>query len=154
MSSSIIKPYDPTFKDAFYSINSEWLNEIYSITPGDEKMLRAPEKIVGGGGEVFFAGYLGQTVGTCALIKIDEEEYELAKMGVLKTFRGMKFGEALLVAAIHFARSRQAKKITLETAGRLKPAIALYEKFGFKRVGEEYKHPLFGRMIFKMELKL
>ena len=146
--------FDEKFKEAFYAINAAWLNDIYSITSEDEKLLRAPGKIVASGGEVFFVVVNGEAVGTCALLKSGDHEYELIKMGVLKEWRGQKLGEALMEAVVEFAQNKKAAKITLETAVRLKPAIALYQKFGFKKTGGEYIHPLFGRLIFKMERNL
>jgi len=146
--------FEEKYKDAFYAINEIWLNDIFSITPEDEKQLRAPEKIVASGGEVFFAVVNGEAVGTCALLKSGDGEFELIKMGVLKEWRRKKLGEELMKAVVEFAQNKNATKITLETAARLEPAIALYEKFGFKKTGGEYVHPLFGRVIFKMERNL
>jgi GNAT superfamily N-acetyltransferase len=146
-----IKPYEEKYKNAFYTINAEWLNDVYSITREDEKLLRAPEKIVASGGEVFFAIANNEAVGTCALLKSGDDEYELIKMGVLKEWRGKKLGESLMKAVVDFAQSKNAARITLETSVKLKPAVALYLKFGFIKTGGEYVHPLFGRVIFKME---
>ena len=154
MNTVIIHPYSSKYRVAFHAINCEWLNEFYFVTPEDEKILKAPERIIAGGGEIFFAELNGSPVGTCAMIKTGNEEFELAKMGVLQTHRGKKIGEKLLESALDFATLKQAKKVTLETAKKLKPAIALYTKYGFKKVSDEYTHPLFGRTIFKMELVL
>ena len=69
-------------------------------------------------------------------------------MGVLQAHRRAGAGSLLLLAAVNFARELKMHKVVLETSYRLPHAIALYEKFGFKTVGEEYVHPLFGRRIF------
>jgi len=149
-----IARYNNNFKEAFYTINMEWLNEFFFSTTEDEKILRDPEKILSDGGEIFFAVLDGLPVGTCAMLKHGDDEFELIKMGVLKDYRGKKLGEALIEAALDFARDRKAKKVILETADRLKTARALYEKYGFVKTTNEYIHPLFGRVIFKMELTL
>jgi len=146
--------YQPELNDFFYSINKEWIEEFYEMTAEDEMILKNPQKIVETGGEIFFAMKNMNVIGTGALAKTNDNEYELIKMGVTKKYRKQNAGFALMNAAIQFARDRQAKKIILETATELQAAIHLYEKFQFKRVGEEYKHPLFRRKVFKMELEL
>ena len=145
-----VVPYEEKFRGDFYSINREWLDEFFMMTEGDEDILRHPDKILEEGGEIFFAVEGGQPIGTCAMIRCGRDEFELAKMGVLRSGRRKGFGSLLLVAALDFARRKKALRVTLETSVKLPQAIALYEKFGFAREGEEYIHPLFGRKIFKM----
>lgn len=149
-----IVAYQPELKDFFYLLNREWIDEFYEMTAEDEKILKNPQDIIDAGGAIFFAKINMDIIGTCALAKTHFNEYELIKMGVTKKHRKQKAGFSLMTAAIQFARDNHAKKITLETARELQAAIHLYEACNFKRVGEEYKHPLFGRKVFKMELDI
>jgi putative acetyltransferase len=136
------------------SINKEWLELHYNITEGDEVILANPETIIENGGMVFFALDGMKVAGTCAIVKEDADTFQLIKMGVLKAHRKKGIGELLLNACILEAQTRGAKKLTLETAKELIPAIKLYEKAGFKKSSEEYMHPQFGRKIFEMTLTL
>jgi ribosomal protein S18 acetylase RimI-like enzyme len=56
-------------------------------------------------------------------------------MLLLKQFRGLGIGSALMTAAIEWARGRRLDKIFLEAWPHNAAAIALYEKFGFVREG-------------------
>lgn len=76
----------------------------------------------------------GTVVGTCALIKMDDERYELAKMAVSEAARGKGIGWLLGRAIIERARDLGATTVYLESNTMLTPAIALYRKLGFKRV--------------------
>lgn len=147
-------PYDPSLKMYFKVLNVEWLESYFSVTDEDHKILSQPEKIIEEDGSVLFVSMNDRIVGTCALIREDEHTIELAKMGVTQTARGKGAGDFLLKAAIEEARKKGAHILSLETASVLEPAIGLYTKYGFRKVGEEHIHPLFGRKTFRMELVL
>jgi GNAT superfamily N-acetyltransferase len=129
-----ILEYGPEFRAAFKSLNVEWITAYFALEPEDERILDNPEsEILEPGGSIFFARLpeTGEIVGTCALIKIDAEHYELGKMGVTEKARGRKAGRALLEAAISKGRALNAAYMTLETNSSLAPAINLYKSLGF-----------------------
>jgi uncharacterized damage-inducible protein DinB len=73
-------------------------------------------------------------------------------MTVREDFRGLGAGKFLCNAAIEEAKKLNADKLVLFTNSKLKNAIAVYHKFGFKEVplgGQEYS-----RANIKMELSL
>lgn len=143
--------YDPALASLFESINVEWLNEYFHVTPQDLEILRNPQRIINSGGIILFARVNESIFGTAALVKIDIETVELIKMGVSSKMKGMGIGKALLQAIIKEAKNMGAKKIILETAKPLVAAISLYQKEGFVQTSGEETHPLFGRTTFKME---
>jgi putative acetyltransferase len=149
-----IIPFEPPLKEYFKTLNHEWLNTYFYITEEDNKILSDPEKIIRDGGCVLFSRLDNEIVGTCALIKESNTEYEVAKMAVTKKAQGKNVGSEMMKAILYEAKNRNAKLVSLDTANRLTAAIHLYKKFGFKQTGEERIHPLFGRKTFRMELKL
>ena len=154
MNSPVIIPFTPELKSKFKDLNVEWLCKYYFVTEADDRILSNPEKIIDEGGAVLFASLHDEIIGTCALIKVSENEYEIAKMGVTEKARGMKAGQLLLQAIIEEAKRKRAKLISLDTAFKLNAAIALYTKFGFIQTSEERIHPEFKRQTFRMELSL
>ena len=146
--------YHPSLKSFFKDLNEEWLNKYYFVTEEDSKILTDPEKIINDGGCVLFARLNNEIIGTCALIKESDAEYEIAKMGVAEKARGKKAGYELMKAIIEEAIKRKAKLVSLETAVRLEAAVSLYKKFNFIQVSEERIHSVFGRKTFRMELKI
>ena len=149
-----IVQYDPAFNSEFKRLNYEWLNKYFYVTAEDNKMLSDPEKIIREGGCILFVRIRENIVGTCALIKVSAEEYEVAKMAVTEMEQGKKIGRLLMNEIIKEAKKRGAKIISLETAKPLKAAVALYQKFGFLPTTEERIHTIFGRTTFRMELKV
>lgn len=128
-----ILPFHPDLKTAFYDINAQWISSMFVLEPIDEEVLKNPEdKIINPGGHIFFAKHpeLG-VVGTCALMKTGEDEFELTKMGVFEKARGLKVGEKLLQYVIQFAKDSKIKNCYLLTNKDCKAAIHLYEKNGF-----------------------
>jgi N-acetylglutamate synthase-like GNAT family acetyltransferase len=130
----IIKDYQPYLAPVFKSINEQWISSMFTLEDEDRNILNNPEQqIINRGGEILFAEHktLG-VVGTGALIKRDECYFELTKMGVTESARGLKIGETLLLAILAKRKSMNIKNLFLLTNTKCKAAIHLYEKFGFE----------------------
>ncbi|WP_158825405.1 bifunctional helix-turn-helix transcriptional regulator/GNAT family N-acetyltransferase [Mucilaginibacter lacusdianchii] len=130
-----IVAYHPQYKAAFKALNEEWITTYFKIEESDYKALDHPEEyILDKGGFILFALYHGEPLGTCALIKMDNQTFELAKMAVSPKAKGKGMGWLLGNAAIEKARAEGATRVYLESNTILKPAINLYHKLGFKKV--------------------
>ncbi|AZA81313.1 MarR family transcriptional regulator [Chryseobacterium lactis] len=147
--------YEPQYKEAFKTLNEEWIKTFFIMEPGDYKLLDNPEEyILDKGGYIAFALLNGEAVGTCALVKAKEEplSFELSKMAVSPKAQGKKIGYLLGNALVEKAKELQAEKVFLETNSILVPAIKLYEKLGFKHT--EITNPGYDRVDVQMELDL
>jgi RimJ/RimL family protein N-acetyltransferase len=58
-------------------------------------------------------------------------------MGLLPPYRGRGLGGALLRAVLDEARSQGLSRVELEVYISNRPAIRLYERFGFTREGDK-----------------
>jgi GNAT superfamily N-acetyltransferase len=145
--------YSPELHEDFKRLNSEWIEKYFKLEASDYQSLNHPEeKILKPGGHIYMAVYNGERVGTCALIKIDDDTYELAKMCVTEKAQGHGIGWLLGQAAIDKARGLGAQAIVLESNTALAPAIQLYEKLGFRKVVG--KPSPYQRCNIQMELRL
>ncbi len=132
-----IVPYSPKYKKAFRALNEEWISTYFTMEKSDFKALDHPkEYILDKGGCIYVALLDNEAVGVCALISMNDPEYdfELAKMGVSPKSQGKNIGWLLAQAVLQKARELGAKKIYLESNTILKPAINLYHKLGFRKV--------------------
>jgi len=132
-----IVPYAPEYQKAFRALNVEWISTYFKMEENDYKSLDNPDGyILSKGGHILVALYDGEPVGVCALIKMNDPEYEfeLAKMAVSPKAEGKNVGWLLAQAIIKKAEGLGAKKIYLESNTVLKPAINLYHKLGFQKV--------------------
>lgn len=79
----------------------------------------------------------GAVVGSCALYPVRDGVVELRKMYVDRRLRGQGWGRRMLETALAAAREDGHARIELETASVLKEAIAMYGRYGFKRVARD-----------------
>ena len=132
-----IVSYQPKYKEDFKKLNEEWITTYFKMEKADHKALDNPQGyILDKGGHILVALYHDEVVGVCALIKMDDPEYdyELAKMAVSPKAQGKNIGWLLAQAVIEKARSLGASNIYIESNTALKPAISLYHKLGFEKV--------------------
>lgn len=129
-----IHEFSDTLAPHFHSINAQWINGMYRLEETDRIVLENPRReIVDRGGAILFVEAEGLgIVGTCALQKTGEAQYELTKMGVLEKARGLKAGKALMKATIQRARELGARRLYLLSNTKSATAIRLYEQSGFE----------------------
>ncbi|MBO6768928.1 MAG: MarR family transcriptional regulator/GNAT family N-acetyltransferase [Erythrobacter sp.] len=129
-----LREYDPSLAHEFFDINREWIEDMFAMEEADREILEHPqERIIDAGGDILFVEAAGLgIVGTCALLKTGPGAFELTKMGVRESARGLKAGEFLLAATIERARELGAETLYLLTNSKCAPAIHLYEKLGFE----------------------
>jgi len=139
----VIKPFEPVLAHHFETINKEWIDDMFVLETIDKQVLEDPQShIIDKGGKIWFAEHptLG-IVGTCAFWNKGDNNFELTKMGVLKSARGLKVGEILLQHVLNETQSLDIKKLFLLTNAKCESAIHLYEKNGFvhdKKIMHDY----------------
>ncbi|AOM77260.1 bifunctional helix-turn-helix transcriptional regulator/GNAT family N-acetyltransferase [Pedobacter steynii] len=132
-----IVEYQDQYQEAFKALNEQWISTYFEIEAADSKALDNPKSyILDKGGKIFVALYNDQAVGVCALIKMNDPDYqyEMAKMAVSPDVQGKSIGWLLGQAIVAEAKKLGASKLYLESNTLLKPAINLYHKLGFKKV--------------------
>lgn len=149
----VIIEFKDELAEYFTELNLAWLKKYFVVEPIDNEMLSSSKKyIIDKGGHIFFAAVNGEIAGTFALIKIDENIYELSKMAVDEAFQGKKIGNKMMEYCIDEAKKLDASKLILYSNKKLQPAIHLYYKYGFVEVPLD--HSEYQRANIKMELVL
>lgn len=122
----------------FHDINAEWIQTMFRLEETDRVVLENPRsQILEPGGAILFVEARGKgIVGTCALQNTGPTSFELTKMGVRESARGLKAGEFPLGAVIERAISLGADPLYLLTNARCAAAVHLYEKLGFRHDAE------------------
>lgn len=150
-----IVDYTPAHRPHFKALNLEWITAHFAVEEADRRVLDDPEgHVLAEGGHILMAeDATGDVVGTCALLRITDGSFELAKMAVAPRARGRGVGRALGEAAVERARALGAARVELLSNRVLAPALALYKSLGFVEVPlpatTEYR-----RADIKMELDL
>lgn len=125
--------FDESLAHHFESINQQWIDDMFVLEEIDKKVLQDPKThIIDKGGKIWFAEHsVHGIVGACALLNRGEGAFELTKMGVRPSVRGLKVGEKLLLHVIAQAKKMQVSELFLLTNAQCEAAIHLYEKNGF-----------------------
>jgi putative acetyltransferase len=133
-----IREFQPGDEICFQMLNQEWIERYFRVEPKEAIILADPKAtILDSGGKIFFAVVDGQCVGCCALRRMSDTEFEVAKMAVTPACQGVGIGRKLLHTVIEAGRDSGARRLYLETNHKLKPAIRLYESMGFRHLSPD-----------------
>jgi len=102
-----------------------WLSELKRLFGGEEEgeVETSREPIVG------FVG-----------VWLMPDEAHIVTIAVRESHRGRGIGELLLIAAIELATLDDREVVTLEVRASNQAAQALYEKYGFRKVGVRHRY--------------
>ena len=150
-----IVSWQPKYSEEFKNMNLHWLKEFFWVEPHDEDVLGNPKKyIIDPGGNILFVKVGDDTIiGCVALMKMEDNIFELTKMAVKPEHRGKKLGQQLMEHTIDFARKKEWEKLIIYSNRKLENAIHLYKKYGFEEIPIEKNNP-YSRGDIKMKLKL
>ena len=148
-----IVPFHKKYSSTFYDLNKIWIEESWLLEESDKfDLLNPEESIINKGGEIFFVLIKNKPIATAAMIPVESDTYELAKMTVDAEYRGSGIANKLMDQCILFAKEKEAKEIILITNDTLVIARNLYDKYGFKEVALDSDKYLRGNV--KMTLNL
>jgi putative acetyltransferase len=135
MGKPMVVSYREEFKAAFEQLNRDWIETYFVLEEPDREVFSDPRaKILASGGEIFFVVDGDQVQGTCAVIRHNADDCEIAKMAVAPGARGRGFGDLLMERAIAYATDIGARRVIIVSNTVLEPAIRLYRKHGFVQV--------------------
>lgn len=101
----------------------------------------------------FVAKFKNKIVGFAGILTIIDE-VNIMNIVVRKDSRKLGIGSSLLNFIINFAKTQNVTSITLEVNENNLPAIGLYEKYGFKKVGlrKKYYHNIDNAILMTLSL--
>lgn len=108
----------------------------------DEELKNPLKKYGAPKGSLVLAFWDGKAVGTVALQEIEQGVCEMKRLYVQAEYRKFGIGEQLVDAILKDAKLLGYQIMKLDTLERLKPAIALYLKYGFVITTAYYDNPL------------
>lgn len=130
--------FEPSHAAAFRALNLDWIRVHWEPEPSDYKVLDNPQaSIIDPGGYIAIAVLGQEVVGTCALLKVDDATFELAKMTVSDALRGAGIGRKLANDVLARASALGAQRVYLESNTVLEPAIRLYRELGFQEIAAQ-----------------
>lgn len=102
----------------------EWLNDAACrVWLAETAVGRAP------------VGYLVLTPPKLSIADPRSDDLEIKRIYILHRFHGGGLGRRLMQEALHYAKSRNSRRLLLGVYSGNDSAIAFYEKLGYRRVG-------------------
>ena len=119
----------------------------------DQELAGLPGGYAPPDGRLFLAEVDGRLAGCGALHKLDGDICEMKRLYVRPEFRGRGIGRVLADKILAEARSIGYARIRLDTvAPRMKEAVEMYRRLGFREIAPDCANPLEG--VLYMELQL
>jgi len=134
----------------FIRLNEAWISRYFSLEAADRHLANTPWKVIDDGGFVFSLIKDARVIGVCALFKMSEQDFQLARMAVDAEYQGRGHGSMLMSAALDKLEEIGARRVYLLSNTKLRAALNLYRKYGF-RVLSEGAHPDYARVDIVME---
>lgn len=129
-----ILPYEKKYKADFIQLNTEWVERYFAMEDSDREILEHVEELLKSGSMIYFAVEDDRVLATCMAMPLGEEVWEICKLAAVGQYTGKGAGSAVFKACMDYAIAQGAKKLTMISNRRLKPALHIYEKFGFQEV--------------------
>jgi putative acetyltransferase len=125
--------HQAAFRTLNYEVNYEWISRYFNTEGPDDQSFDYPQRrILDTGGYILMAECDGEIAGTCALVKEFDGVYELAKMAVSSRMQRLGIGWALGQSILCKARQLGARRVEVMLDADMRPALALYDKLGFR----------------------
>ena len=121
--------------------------------PLEEKQILS---LLGDGRTLFLAAREGELLTGSVWVQTVLDEGYIGNVAVRPAFRRRGIADALLHALETLGRERELSFLTLEVRAGNEPAIALYEKNGYVRVGRRpgyYDHPKEDAILMTYDMK-
>ena len=142
MDDIIFRPFEPGDETAFRELNEAWIRQHFVLEEKDRTTLGDPATyILKPGGHIIMAVRNSSAIGCCALLAMKDGGFEVGKMTVAENCRGLGIGRRLMAWVIDYANKLGARRLYLETNGKLADAVHIYEALGFRHLPPERVTP-------------
>lgn len=134
--------YDPKYKQNFIELNTAWIeNNFGSLEKEDIKTFQEIDQEIAKGAMIFFAIEKNTVLATCMTKPISEDTWEICKLATDEHYRRKGTGSKIFEKCMEYAIANNAKKLFILSSSTLKPALHIYQKYGFKEIKlEDYKY--------------
>lgn len=128
--------YQEKYKKDFIQFNTDWIEDNFdSLETEDLDTFNHIEKSLDEGPMIYFAVEGENALATCMAKPLDKKgTWELCKMGSNKYIPHKGAGSAVFQAAMEWAIQHGANRLFILSNSRLKAALHIYEKYGFREI--------------------
>lgn len=130
-----IVEYEPKYKNSFVQFNTDWITDNFgNLEKEDIETFEKIEEELKAGAMIYFAIEDGVVLATCMAKPMNDVTWEICKLASNKHRQHKGCGSAVFAAAMQWAIEHGAKRLFILSNSKLKPALHIYEKYGFKEI--------------------
>ncbi|MCM1040685.1 MAG: GNAT family N-acetyltransferase [Ruminococcus sp.] len=130
-----IIPYDTRYKEKFIEYNIDWILDNFGfLEKEDEETFENIEQDIANGAMIYFAIEGESVLAACMTKPMQGGTWEICKLASNKHRPHKGCGSAVFLAAMQWAINHGASRLFIISNRKLKTAIYIYEKYGFKEV--------------------
>lgn len=127
--------YDPKYRQNFIELNTAWIiNNFGCLEEADKKTFLEIEKEIADGAMIFCALEKNIVLAVCMVRPIGKGTWEICKLAADERYRGQGAGSRLFKKCMEYAIANNAERLFIISNSKLKPALHIYQKFGFKEI--------------------
>ena len=127
--------FEERFRQAFIDFNTDWIvTNFGKLEPHDLETFEKIDEELRNGAMIFFAIENDIPLACCMSMPMEGDTWEICKLGSNKNMPHKGAGSLVFKAAMGWAQEHGAKRLFILSNSRLKPALHIYEKHGFKEI--------------------
>lgn len=130
-----IIPFEEKYRQDFIDFNTDWIITNFGfLEEHDKETFEKIDDELKAGAMIFFAVKNGTALATCMATPMEGGTWEICKLGSNKNMPHKGAGSAVFEAAMQWALDHGAERLFILSNSKLKPALHIYKKFGFKEI--------------------
>lgn len=127
--------YDPKYRQSFIELNTAWIkNNFGFLEKEDLKTFQEIDQEIAKGAMIFFAVENNDVLATCMTKQISEDTWEICKLATDERHQGKGAGSRIFEKCMEYAAAHNAKRLFILSSSTLKPALHIYQKYGFREI--------------------
>lgn len=142
--------YKKKFKQDFIELNKAWIIDNFKfLEKEDIHTFNKIDDNIASGAMIYFAVKDNIVLATCMALPMENNTWEICKLAANKNYKHKGAGSAVFEATMKYAVKNGAKRLFLISNSKLKPALHIYEKYGFKEIKLDNYEYLRGDIAFE-----
>lgn len=134
--------YDPKYRQRFIELNTAWIENYFGfLEKEDIKTFQEIDQEIAKGAMIFVAIENETVLATCMTKPISIDTWEICKLATDEHHQGKGAGSKVFEKCMEYAILNNAKRLFILSSSTLKPALHIYQKYGFKEIKlDDYKY--------------
>ncbi len=128
-------PFEERYRKDFIEFNKDWIVSNFGfLEEHDIETFERIDEEMEAGAMIFFAIENDIALATCMAMPMEGTTWEICKLGSNKNVPHKGAGSAVFEASMKWALEHGAERLFILSNSKLKPALHIYKKHGFKEI--------------------